>query len=275
MPRPIAIISFNRPLLLEQVVRSLRDQSLPPDPENVFLFQDGGPEAIADECLKVFSDAFPRGRAFVAEDNLGTAMNIDRAERFMFETLETEAGIFFEDDLLLGPAYLTVLNCLIDLALADERIGYVAAFGNYRATREQQIKDATKLRPLHLLWGFGLTRRHWLKCRPYVEQYLQLVRGFDYRRRDEAAIRLLCASWGIEPGDTAQDRIKSFVTGLVGAIKLNTETAYGRYVGEIGQSFSPATFRQWGFRRRSLLYRTAIARLRLVVDKLRPVVQRP
>ena len=29
-----------------------------------------------------------------------------------------------------------VLERLIDLALADERIGYVAAFGNWKATRD-------------------------------------------------------------------------------------------------------------------------------------------
>jgi hypothetical protein len=149
--------------------------------------------------------------------------------------------------LVLGPVYLQVLEKLISRALEDERIGYVAAFGNYNLTADQQTPLARKLRPLHLLWGFGLTRSHWLKCRPFIEKYLQLIRGVDYRNRPHEAIRALTASWGVQPGDTAQDRIKSFVTALVGAVKLNTETAYGKYIGERGENFDSSLFEKWGF----------------------------
>jgi predicted Ser/Thr protein kinase/methylase of polypeptide subunit release factors len=246
MTWPIAVISFNRPHLLEQVLRGLREQTSPPDPAGAYLFQDGGQHS-APECVGIFKKIFPQGRAFVADTKLGVGLNSDRAERFVFETLGAECGIFFEDDVLAGPAYLTVLNRLIELALADERIGYVAAYGNYRATPQQQLQNARKLRPLRSLLGIGLTKCHWLKCRPYMEQYLPLLHALEGGRPDRDAIRALCASWGVEPGDTGPDRVKAFVTAVIGAIKLNTEVAYGKHIGEQGMTFTPERFKRWGF----------------------------
>lgn len=253
---PIIVLSYNRPDYLEKVLDSLLMQEGISD-RDVYLFQDGRFRAgtnksttepsLIKSCIKTFSSRFPPENVFTSDVNLGTAMNIDRAERFVFEILGVDAGVFCEDDLVLGPAYLTVLDALIEKALSDERIGYVSAFGNYRSPKEEQEKTPSKLRPLHLLWAFGLTKRHWLKCRPYVNQYLDLVRGVNYRDRDHEKIRQLTDSWGIKRGDTAQDRIKCFATALVGAIKVNTEVAYGTYIGEVGISFTSEMFKNWGF----------------------------
>ena len=78
---------------------------------------------------------FPNGAVFESNDNLGIAMNFDRAERYVFEILSADAAIFFEDDMIISPVYLEVLGRLIERALEDERIGYVAAFGNFAAPR--------------------------------------------------------------------------------------------------------------------------------------------
>lgn len=255
---PIAIISFNRPSYLAQMLDTLKTQHNG-NLENrvIALFQDGAwshslqrfkaDEKDIKKCIDIFLERFPSGQVFDSEINLGIANNIDRAERFVFETLEAPAGIFFEDDLVLGHSYLTVLQHLIGIALKDERIGYVACFGNHKSSRETQIAHQHLLCPLHLLWGFGLTRQHWLKCRSYIEQYLEFVKGIDYQQRNHEKIRELTKSWGVKPGDTGQDRIKSFVTALVGSIKLNTQVAYASYIGESGENFTPEMFARWGF----------------------------
>ncbi len=144
----------------------------------IALFQDGSwsaslkrhhcDPAVCRRNIEVFLEHIPNGTVFDSDVNLGSVFNYERAERYLFEELRSPAAIFLEDDLVLGNAYLTVLERLIELALADERIGYVAAFGNWLLSREQQLQRAGKLRPMHLLWAFGLTQRHWLKCRPYV-----------------------------------------------------------------------------------------------------------
>lgn len=253
---PIAVISFNRPAYLRRVLLSVKGQNSSFDEERIALFQDGapaGPDEAANkarvaESVGIFREIFPKGKIFASAGNLGIGMNIDRAERWVFEELQAEAGFFLEDDLELGSSYFEVIDSLLKLALEDERIGYVSAFGNYRAPLNDQLKRPNALRPLHLLWGFGLTRRHWLSCRPYVLAYLSLIRDVNYRDRDHDAIRKLTTSWGVEPGDTAQDRIKSFATALVGAIKLNTEVSYAKYIGESGFNFDSSMFEKWGFK---------------------------
>jgi hypothetical protein len=253
---PICVMSFNRPDYLERVLESIEAQR-DLKGRDIFLFQDGSwsptmnryhaDAGLIDRSISLFKNKFPKGQIFDSAVNLGVALNFDRAEKHVFETLQCPAAIFCEDDLILGPSYLTVLERLIDEALSDERIGYVASFGNYKVDAEMQRQKANQFLPLHLLWGFGLTRRHWLKCRPYVLQYLDLVRDVDYRQRDNEKIHALCQSWGVKLGDTAQDRIKSFVTALVGATKINTQAAYAKYIGKSGLNFTPEVFAKWGF----------------------------
>lgn len=185
---PIAIMSYNRPDYLVQVLESLKAQKKSNLlGRRIALFQDGWlslssgksrvDPSVSAKCIDIFHEIFPNGEIFAGEINLGSTLNYDRAERFIFETCGASAGIFLEDDLVLGPVYITVLEKLIDRAIKDERIGYVSAFGNWKLSTGDQLKRARKLRPLYLLWGFGLTKQHWLKCRPYIEQYLELIRG--------------------------------------------------------------------------------------------------
>jgi hypothetical protein len=267
---PIAVLSFSRPDYLIQTLESLKGQDKPLDGRTIALFQDGpwSPSlkknhvdpALCRRCVEVFLEYFPDGLAFESSVNLGAALNFERAERYVFETLDAPAAIFLEDDLVLGHSYLTVLEKLIDLSLADERIGYVAAFGNWTATPEEQLQSAQKLRPLHYQWGFGLTQRHWRKCRPYIQAYLDIVSRSDYRQRDHAKIQALVRSWGLEPADpnlppaeraktdTSQDRIKAFATALVGSVSLNTEVVYGQYIGkEGGLHFNTEIFERFRF----------------------------
>ncbi|PWB88799.1 hypothetical protein C5688_18925 [Methylocystis sp. MitZ-2018] len=255
---PIVIVAYNRPQYLVRVLDSLKaQQHIELAHRKIVLFQDGArslfshgnttDESLISENVRLFRSAFPGGIVFDSEVNLGVGLNIDRAERYVFEELDAPAAMFFEDDLVLSPCYIQVLEKLLQLAIEDDRIGYVSAFGNYRADKSLQIERKDRLRPLHLLWGFGLTQRHWRKCRPYVSQYLKIIEGCDYRNRDHDAIHKLTESWGVKPGDTAQDRIKSFVTALVGAVKLNTEPTYATYIGAQGNAFTPEMFERWGF----------------------------
>ena len=80
-------------------------------------------------------------------------------------------------------------------ALADERVGYVAVYGNHRTPLGEQRHAPGKLIPLQHNWGFGLTKRQWQKNREYTDAYLDVVSANDYRSRDAARVRELFASW--------------------------------------------------------------------------------
>jgi len=151
---PILVLSFNRPDYLEPVLRSLAaqaDRAMERHP--VFLFQDhplsrltGAPLARPEDvaaCLDLFARIIPWGTAVPAGANLGVALNVRRTERFAFETLDAEVAYFLEDDLILSPLYLSVLDRLRDLCAPEPRIGYFACYGEHRADPALQARRAS------------------------------------------------------------------------------------------------------------------------------------
>ncbi len=131
-PLTIALLSFDRPDYLRQVVHSLVKQLVPGD--EVFLFQDGGwnpfsgnrkaSEGVIDACVRVFSspsgDLKSIGRGvFRSPVNLSIAGNYRRAEQYIFEALGRDAAVLLEDDLVLGPHYLGAIADLLGIAESD------------------------------------------------------------------------------------------------------------------------------------------------------------
>jgi hypothetical protein len=191
-PAPIFVMSFNRPDYLRAVLASLRAQTGSDiDGRDIYLFQDGAVNAVSglrhatDEdiaaSVAVFREAFPRGTVMEAPGNLGVALNFDRAETFGFETLGAESIVFLEDDMVLAPHYLQMLDALTATHADDPRVGYVAAYGNHhvRDLAEQRARRH-EIALLYHNWAFALYRRHWLRVRPHVP---------GHRRRLPAARR--------------------------------------------------------------------------------------
>lgn len=131
---PIAIMSFNRPQYLEPVLQALSAQThchMPQRP--ISLFQDGVVNRITgqpqadpkdvESCIALFRLHFPHGTVFESTENLGVALNFERAEHYAFETLNADAALFFEDDLVVSPFYVHSLEHLLAIAETDDRIG--------------------------------------------------------------------------------------------------------------------------------------------------------
>ena len=252
-PAPIAIMSFDRPDYLRQVLDSLRAQrDARLDEREIVLFQDGArnvasgmERALAadiDACVAAFEAAFPGRPIERSPVNLGVALNFERAENHVFDRMEADAAIFLEDDLLLEPRYLATLERLIALARHDKRIGYVAAYGHHWVPLAEQRRQPARYVLLEHNWGFALMRRQWLRNKPYVDAYLSIVRDLDYRTRPRREIHRLYRSWDMGcPGDS-QDVTKTLACCLTGAVKINTTACLGRYIGEQGLHMNPAEF---------------------------------
>jgi hypothetical protein len=255
---PICIMSFDRPDYLRQVLVSLKAQ-IDADIENrkIILFQDGAlsrhnkhrhadDQAIAD-CIDAFKSAFPAGVAMASPKNLGVALNFDRAERVGFEQLAEDAVIFLEDDLVLSEHYIATLDLLIERFRFDERVGYLAAYGDLHRGLSDQRANRTKLIRMGHNWGFALYRRQWLRMRNRVLDYLDLIRDVDYRLRDGAKIARLFASWGYGCPATSQDAAKTIACCSDKVARLNTYACNARYIGERGLHMRPVTFRERGY----------------------------
>jgi SAM-dependent methyltransferase len=244
--RPIAVISYNRPDLLERFLTSLKEQTVAVDPARVALFQDHGDPAEAD-CVTVFRAAFPEGEVFQSDTNLGVALNIDRAERHVFETLGADVAYFFEDDLILGPHYLEALGQLSDFALSEERVSYVAAYGQHRVDAAEQAERASEIVPMEHKWGFALTRRQWERQKPIIEPYLEIIRQRPYRQRDNAAIKAFYHQLGYAKGGTSQDGAKDVANAVLGTVKLMSLACFARYEGRDGLHMRPELFEELGY----------------------------
>jgi hypothetical protein len=241
VPIPIAILSFDRPQLLREVLLSLAPQV---GQNPVFLFQDGArniysgrqaadPE-VQQECIRAFREIFPHGTVFASEHNLGIAENYERAEREMFSVRNAPHALFLEDDLLLAPDFLQVTRMLLDLARQNPRIGSICAYGNLWASAEEQSVRPRDLIHAHESWGFAMTRKAWLEEQPFRRQYLQLVRGQDYKLRDDAPIMDFYRQRGWQMSVTSQDGSRWIAAIELGKVRLTTFPCHARNIGRVG-----------------------------------------
>jgi len=254
-PWPIAVMSFNRPNYLSQVLQSVVEQEVDNISEHpIYLFQDGGynkasnteraAQSDIDACIELFKKMIPWGKVIRSDRNLGVALNFDRAEKEIFESLDSEVGIFLEDDLVMQPHYLSTLESMIDLARADDRVAYVSVYGNHRLSLSAQASAPGRFFLLEHNWAFALTRRQWLKNKPYVDAYLNIIRGHDYRERPRSEIYRLYHSWGVGcPGDS-QDVTKTIACCLNKNVKLNIRACLGKYIGEQGLHMNSKLYRE-------------------------------
>jgi hypothetical protein len=236
-------MSFNRPDYLKEILESLRPQrDCDIGRRKIFLFQDGAINPYSNKrhasdteilaSINTFQQIFPQGTVIESPTNLGIALNFERAEKFGFEDMASEAAIFLEDDLVLNNYYIAVLDGLISRFSESEKVGYLAAYGDHTATIEAQASNRDKLILLDHNWGFALYRRQWLRMRKNVLEYLSIVQNSDYNDRDVEKIRTLFASWGYGCPATSQDAAKTICCCIDGVIKLNTYTCNGIYIGE-------------------------------------------
>ena len=233
MKYPIVVLSFNRPELLTRVLDSLRAQTSLGDDSRVHMFQDGG-SAKEAECISAFNNAFPGGRIHLSDKNLGIALNFDRAEKFIFQSLRSECGFFFEDDLVLEKYYLDALEQLASFALNEPRVAYFAAYGDHRAAESEQRARSHEIVRMSHKWGFGITRSHWERQQPIVEKYLEIIRHRPYMERDAVAIRRLFADLGYSSAGTSQDAAKDIACHVVGATKVMSFACFAKYEGREG-----------------------------------------
>jgi hypothetical protein len=251
----IAVLSFNRPSYLSEVLTSLAPQLSPND--HCYLFQDGGwnphsrihrgAESVISECSETFARLIPSGRAFVSTVNLGIAANYRRAEEFLFDVLKAPAALFLEDDLTLSPHYLDVTADLLDIAANQPNIGYVSAYGDFWASLEDQHEREGQLQPMHENWGSALTRESWLKQKPIREMYWALVEHCDYRQRDGKKIWQLYQDLGYKMHYTSQDASRWVACAARDLVRITPRTCHARYIGEFGEHMLSADFRKYRF----------------------------
>ncbi|WBV42548.1 hypothetical protein [Pseudoroseomonas cervicalis] len=255
---PVAIMSFNRPGYLNQVIQSIKRQERVDLGEYDFhLFQDGAVNKYSNEtyanfgdleyCTRIFLEAFPNGVVHNWEHNIGVCENFLRAESEFFEKQGAPVAYFFEDDLKLEPDYFFYMEKVRKLSEASGSVGYFAAYGALRHSTEHVIRNQQRLNRMDHLWGFGLFKSHWFAMQPQMQIYYDLVLGKDYRKRNTEHIFSELKRNGILVRASSQDDVKKAVTYNLQKVALNTWLPHALYIGETGLHMNPETFRSLGF----------------------------
>lgn len=256
---PICVVSFNRPEYLAQTLTAMiaaADHAGMRGP--VLLFQDGAVNPFSkqrkatDESIeasrKVFRTIVPRGVIFDTEENLGIANNIYRAEQWAFRKMEYPVAVFMEDDMVVSLNYFNILAKIYELTFGQPRIGMFAAYGcNGKLTIAEQFRCRNQLGRMQHNWAFALTRAAWLEREKYIRGYMDILSTCDYRDRPLGRIAAWYARMGWPPMPTNQDIAKTVAMNTLGISRLSTFVACGRYIGEVGQHFTPQFFAESGF----------------------------
>jgi len=264
---PVGILLFNRPEYATQVLESLRQQTLTVIPQAIVIVIDGYegskdearglPDQTA-EVLAVARAAFPGARIHRLPRNVGIAQAFALLEREVFavpQALEADGtvaagnlksgwGLFLEEDFVLYPLYLQAVENLIAHVDVREEIVIVSATGH---TRSDVTNAPNELHPIGHVWAFALRRSHGQARKPLLDLYSDAIRNKPYWRRDRLQISQPFAALGIFLPGSSQDAVKKAIMHHLGKLGVTTGTAFGFYVGERGENFGPAVFRQQGF----------------------------
>lgn len=200
--------------------------------------------------MAAFREVFPQGTVHQAERNIGIALNFDRAERYVFLRRGFPSAVFFEDDMVLSPHYLTVLQQFLDFAASPASggmVGYVAAYGQHRATLDEQVRRRKEVVAMGHAWGYGVTRSHWLDVREVIDPYIKIVSDCDYRQRPKAKIGAVHKQLGLATNALSQDAIKTIATFWLGRARLMPVICQARYIGQHGVNFTPEAFAKKGY----------------------------
>lgn len=252
---PIAILSFDRPDYLSDVLTSVRAQV--DEHDRIILFQDGARKpystrrkadpAKIEACIELFRKIVPWGEVAASKTNLGIAQNYERAERELFDRARAPFALFLEDDLVLSPNYLAVTRMLLGLAQREKRIAYVSAYGDFWASREEQEKRRRDLIHMHENWGFAMSREAWLEERAFRHQYLELLAGRDYAERDDERIRAFYRARGWTVKVTSQDCARWIASVELGKVRLTTVPCHAHYIGKRGVHGTEEAYERAGF----------------------------
>jgi hypothetical protein len=240
---PICIFSLGRLDLLRRTLDSLRHAVAVGGMEGpVALFQDGAwspasrqykTQVPAAACTSLFLDMFPYGTVFESPVNLGPAANVDRAERWAFESMRYGAALFFTDDIVVSPRYFRVMARLHALALAQPRIAMFAAYGaDGRASVAHQYEHRAAIGPMHHNWAFGLTRDAWARRETLTADYMRLLEGCDYRDRPLDRIAGWYARIGWPPLPTSHEVAKSVALNTLGLARVASVAICAQRIGD-------------------------------------------
>ena len=169
----VLVLGFNRPLVLERTLQSLKDFTEPGDID--FFLSLDGPRDIEDEahvqaCKDLF-DAFAQransSAKFYSQRNQGLRKNVLSSITRAFDSKEIDNLLVLEDDCVLGSSSLSFFEWGFRAMSQRDDIGVVS--GSYFGQRKESCAfTASRFSS----WGWGTNRSVWQR---FIEDDLSKV----------------------------------------------------------------------------------------------------
>lgn len=259
-PRPISVIAFARPEYFERLASSLQGSLRDSDVElQVHIFQDGLPDwADAEmrirhaQIAEIAKRYLPTAVLHASQGNLGIANNWRRAQKYCFEELKQDSGIFLEEDVELSSCAVEVLSMLARMAESKPNIAYLSPYGQYRGMDQSLPLHGTHYANRHLR-AFAQGRDSWLKLDSFLAPFFRCMLGLDYsdvdlrQRRLEQELSGWFEAIGSMPRPMSQDAFRAWAATTLGLGILHTDHSWVRYIGRSGLHGNEANFDAVGY----------------------------
>ncbi|MDN3506138.1 MAG: glycosyltransferase [Simkaniaceae bacterium] len=176
----IAIIGYNRPDYLEEVL-----ESLAANPESsttpIYFFFDGGPESKQKENIALARKyAFPLAKIISRTTNFGCPKNIIDARRVLFDKLKYKKVLVIEDDNVISSNYIRfILNFYEWSQLNMSGVGAVCGWNQLLLNKYEKNENLQNViqNSMWNYWGYLMSFECWEKIKGIYYEYEALFLG--------------------------------------------------------------------------------------------------
>lgn len=249
--RALCVFTHDRPVYLENTLRSIA-QLEDLDWYDLWIVVDGpvlgaGKDAVARiERVAALADAVAHPHKTVVKHttNQGVGRVTWDTYNRLFES-GYEQCVFVEDDVLLAPASL----CILDVLRQRERQpGIYGLFTPCQLRTDEKVQRLGAVRDGAEFVCVSIDRVAWEQIAPIWGEYTQkfLPPGSVYRKRDHPAIRRWFAELlGRDVGnmETSRDGAIRAACEKVGVRIASTEVNHVLHIGEYGEHMTPALYK--------------------------------
>lgn len=255
----VVIFSFNRPHYLQQVLSSLEKNNSLKDLD-FYFFQDGAINKFSnrkaaqqqdiDLCIEFWNRTKLPNKNFIQYPfNVGIGITQFEAKEYIFNTLNYERCIFFEDDLIVSRYYLQTLRLLLNQFEREKNVGAVMCYGDFfrKFSKEDEERNFSTIFTGNLhLWGWATWKEKWNQIRPKFIQYYEFIENIDYRFRPTDEILEFYKKNGFSIKASSQDAAHYFAMNSSFMFSLNTRLPRAKYIGAQGEHMRPENYFQLG-----------------------------
>lgn len=192
MKTAVCVAAYNRPQYFKRCIASLASnpeaQTLP-----FFFYLDGGPNSQQDAIIDLINKAdINEVHVIKRKKWVGLGQNLIDVRRQTYDTHGFDRMLFFEEDMVVTPQYISLLNNLADWGFKYGDVATVQASPMCYLSYEDKLLKANEVRAgMEIFSGYAMQKSCWDKISSVLYDYEnRFLRNRPYNKRDNGRIRV-------------------------------------------------------------------------------------